>query len=120
MEFAKFVSESMKTSTIRVASYDDKILCGVIENPNLDIDLPFKGCPQLISILDELQDALDFPQKTFELRSFSGTPKLAGALERTEQEVGQKIIASFRVSIFYRQNASWQGRIVWEIGRAHV
>jgi len=115
MEFEKFVSEAMKTSTIKVTSYDDKIICGFIENPNLEAALPFRGCPWLISILDTLQDALDFPQKTFKLRSFADTPSpTLEALEKVEQKPGQKIIASFRVSIFYRQNASWQGRIVWD------
>lgn len=113
MEFSGFVPESIKTSFVNVTSYDDKIICGTINNPYFSSEVPFRGLFQLISILDSLQDSMDYPQRTFEMRSFRVAPKPGAASAPGETAARNKIIASFKISIHYRQNASWQGKVDW-------
>jgi hypothetical protein len=114
----KFVPYEMKTSVIAVHSYEGKTLRGTITNPYFKEPVAFENVIQLVLIIDELQDSLNFPQESMKTRSFveepDGAPASA-AVMKTASEAGLTgaPIASFKINVMFRQNASWQGGIVW-------
>jgi hypothetical protein len=108
----------MKTSVIAVYSYDNKTLRGTVSNPYFERPAAFDNAIQLIFLIDELQDAINFPLESMKTRSFVGseaTPPSKANERKTAEEAsltGQPI-ATFKINIMFRQNASWQGGIVW-------
>ena len=69
--------------------------------------------------MDEFFDTINFPQASLKTRSFSGkTGEPAGERPNEIQKVADMMehrgdLATFVVHVQYRQNATWQGKIVW-------
>ena len=81
--------------------------------------LPFQSAGDLVMKMDHFYDALNFPQAAVVTRGFRtktvnridrNRDKCQGA-EEMEQHKGD--IATFVVHVQYRQNATWQGKVVW-------
>ena len=68
---AKFVPREMKTTIIKVYSYHNKNIQGIICNPFFKKDMPFENMMQLITMVETISDSLVFPQKAMQLRQFS-------------------------------------------------
>lgn len=84
---------------------------------------------QLLALLEQFYDHLDYPQASIRTHSFheskSGSEKTAESyrrrqrgervevenIEEMEKRHGEK--ATFIVRIQYRQNATWQGEVTW-------
>ena len=107
-----FVPYEMKTNIVKIYSYERKNLVGTISNPFFDGARSFENLSQLILALEEMQDTLNFPQKGMESRRFgpSGPVELLSEIDITETN---KPLASFKIRILFRQNASWQGSVFW-------
>lgn len=103
-----FVPYEMKTSIIHVLSYEDKRLEGYLESAFFKGRRYFSNLTQMIFLVEELLDAMIYPSRVTSLCSFT-----TGTTRRTAQENEEKPIASFRLSVLFRQNASWQGNIQW-------
>lgn len=81
--------------------------------------IPFLSAGELMIQMERLYDALNFPQAAMAGRHFR--PSRAGQInketdrcqrvEDMEQYKGE--IATFVVHVQYRQNATWQGKVVW-------
>ena len=112
MTTEQFVPYEMKTSIIHILSYDDKNLEGYPENAFFKGRRYFSNLTQMIFLVEELLDSMVFPPRATSMRSFT-----AGAAHRVRagRAAGgeEKPIASFRLSVLFRQNASWQGNIQW-------
>lgn len=111
------ISQEMKTNIIEVSSYENKDIRGKLFNACYKKGRTFGNLMQLLLLIDELQNSLHFPQKGMENRKF---PKCNASdiIENEEREnrtrkQNEKTIATFKVNILFRQNASWQGNIVW-------
>jgi hypothetical protein len=113
----KFVPYEMKTSVISVYSYADKALRGTVTNPYFKDPIAFDNAIQLIMIIDELQDAINFPLESTRTRSFTpmddGTSLLASRKVFSGADILARPLASFKLNIMFRQNSSWQGGLVW-------
>ena len=79
----------------------------------------FDGMNHLFIRMDQLMDTIDFPQSSTKNREFfkrqrcktdGGTVKVKTA-EEILKESGKK--ATFVVNVAYRQNATWQGKVLW-------
>lgn len=115
MTSAKFVPYETKTSVIKIASYQDKNPTGVLINPYFEEEQHFHSLTQLIFIVEQLQDELSFPQKAMDCRTF-GRETQSKATTFSTQSSGvakDQTKATFKLSILFRQNASWQGSILW-------
>lgn len=112
MRFASFIPRAMKTSEIRVISYENKVIRGTLRNPFFSAELEFCGLIQLLLHLEKLQDELEYPQRTAETRSFQKAGTRPVAL-REAADPNTKPLATFLISIYFRQNVSWQGTVVW-------
>lgn len=117
MSLTKFVPHLMKVSIIRVTSYESKIIQGILSNPFFGEEKPFYGMIQLILLLEALQDDLNYPEQGMRSRSFSKSDKLdppPPGDDPANTEPGVPALATFKTSVYFRQNASWQGSIFWE------
>ncbi len=114
---AKFIPREMKTTLIRVYSYENKFLQGTISNPFFEKEMVFENVLQMITMLERVSNSLFFPQKTMELRQFAENKlpedKTMFDFETTADFSEKSPIAIFEVEIIFRQNASWQGNIVY-------
>ena len=90
---------------------------GTISNPFFGREMVFENVMQLIFMLERLSDSLVFPQKAMELRQFGGNAqpadKIAFDFVTTVDFNGKIPLATFELEILFRQNASWQGNVVY-------
>lgn len=111
---SSFVPYEMKTSYLKIWSCDEKVLKGTLTNSYYDSPLYFDNLMTLLLLMNELLDSLNYPQRAMEERRFgesSGVP-LADS-HRLSQPEPAKLLASFKLNVLFRQNASWQGNLVW-------
>ena len=114
---AKFIPREMKTTIINVYSYKNKNIQGIISNPFFEQDMVFENMMQLITMVERISDSLVYPQKAMQLRQFSGNNqndlKEMFTFQTSSDFSNMKPIATFELEIIFRQNASWQGNIVY-------
>jgi len=114
---AKFIPREMKTTIIKVYSYKNKNIQGIISNPFFEQDMVFENMMQLITMVERISDSLVYPQKAMQLRQFSETnqndSKEMFTFQTSADFSNLKPIATFELEIIFRQNASWQGNIVY-------
>ena len=113
---SRFVPNEMKTSVLKIYSYDDKRVSGVLSNPYFEQSMYFDNIIQFVFLMDELQDSLNYPQVGMEPRSLLfGSPSNAVQTNVADRQGLEDLqpIASFKINVLFRQNASWQGTIVW-------
>jgi len=96
---------------VRVISYDQKNLRGVLASPKLEKPTPFCSLTQLLLTMEELMDQSNQPQRGEERRSFSAA-RAVGVRPQDLEDAPQKL-ATFQLRILFRQNASWQGSLIW-------
>jgi len=111
MTTPQFVPYEMKTTRVEVTSYENKQIRGRIINPYLGKTVAFDNLMQLLLRLEALYDSLNYPQLGMEHRTFAQED--AKPDEPAEADSGGPVLASFLVSVMFRQRASWQGRLVW-------
>ena len=78
----------------------------------------FRGMGELLSLMDEFYERIQYPQASIEYRSFiKKAPCRAGEagriLERKEPVRANGKKGTFVVHVQYRQNATWQGQVTW-------
>lgn len=78
----------------------------------------YKNVVQLLRLMDNLYDLISYPQASTESRAF--VKKERKPLQKLERQVPQdKIlkqrgeVATFIIYVQYRQNATWQGEVIW-------
>ena len=106
--------EMYKTSVLCVDSYDNGVLAGRIVNPYLGADIPFRSAIEFVKGTETLMQELQYPQKFSDNRRFTPvempTPLPAGKNQNTAKK---GLLATFALKIMFRQNASWQGSLLW-------
>jgi len=114
------VPESLKTIFICVESYEDFCIKGLLYHNSFDEGQKFENLMQLLLMLEKIQEDMGFPRATTEKRgfqSFKSAHKEIGTMDNVfnVQNVKGKV-ATFKVKIMFRQNASWQGSVSWMEG----
>ena len=118
------ITAECEKNTIKVTSYENKRMEGYFYNSFLDRGAWFESELQIIWLMENLLDALVFPQTGVEYRSFS-KPK-RGHAQKVEGNTMKEMItkkidapenlnerATFVVQVQFRQNATWQGTLHW-------
>lgn len=116
-KFSAFVPQQMKTSRVSVTSYQNKVMEGTIITPLYDEPIPFCGMVHFVKQMEKLQDELEYPQANERQRSFQGREDGGTHLPEARAinvTVSTTALATFQLTIQFRQNASWQGSILWE------
>ena len=118
----KFLPYEAKTILIKVFSYTNKNIKGSLSNITLANDEKFDNLAQMLFGIEKILDDNQFPQPNLETRTFTqisdisdsakglGTGKNVTTTEDEDQGIS---IATFKLSVLFRQNASWQGNLVW-------
>ena len=113
----KFIPREMKTTIIKVYSYQNKNIQGILYNPFFKNELVFENMMQLVTMVERISDSIVFPQKAMSLRQFSDTAENDSSdsfdFETTADFSGHIPMATFELEILFRQNASWQGNIIY-------
>ncbi len=104
-----FIPYEIKTSLVKITSYADRELQGTLINPYFAREMRFSNALQFLALVEELLDAIGCPHKAMETPGFKSArcePMIGDADERPA-------LATFKLNVLFRQNASWQGRLVW-------
>ena len=112
-----------QTSALRVCidTVDGSHVSGQVVSQRLCAPLFFSDISDFIAKVDALLDLQVYPQAFRSLRSFTlkEKPSVPAAMAEEDMmdaavvDATQGKISTFRLQIFTRQNASWQGRIDW-------
>ena len=111
------VGEDLKSIIICVDSYDDSLLKGYIYHGTLSAGKKFNNLMQLILAIEDVLENTGFPKATTDRRVFGSFnqpgPKEKVTDEKFDLTTKTGELASFRLRIIFRQNASWQGSLAW-------
>ena len=106
------VPEDLKTSIIRIYSYQDKNLQGVFYNLYYGEEIVFTNLTQLLLLMEDMMDGMKFPQAAMQPHRFQNGSDYAAMVHKKLDPIPE-VIATFKVKVLFRQNASWQGKILW-------
>ena len=100
-----------KMYVICVDSYENKVLKGRIYNVLRDSSVTFKSAVDMLIKLEQLLDEAKLVQsysvkRVFTPNTANGSPVQAGSVEDGK-------LATFSLKLLFRQNASWQGSVLW-------
>lgn len=106
-----------RATTVCVDDYRHRVLTGRLYNPALPPEgLRFESLVEFLLVMEELLNEMHFPQSFTAMRSFRGPQVRASVPAGERTETGR--LATFTVSVLFRQNTSWQGCVSWlETGR---
>ena len=113
------VPEDLKTSIIRIYSYQDKNLQGIFYNLYYGEEIVFTNLTQLLLLMEDMMDGMKFPQAAMQTHRFKNGSDYAETV-RMKPETNHAAIATFKVKVLFRQGASWQGTLTWGEGRQEM
>lgn len=102
---------ALRTTTVCVDHYKEDVFAGRFYNPYMKNGGEFKSLMQMLLKMEQMLDAMEFPQSFTQKRSFADYPRLKTGPPSTEFSQGK--LATFAIKIIFRQNTSWQGSILW-------
>lgn len=108
-----FTSGGCNVVTLRVTSYHERCLKGILSGSLLNGELVFRSAIELLCQLEGLMDQAELPQSNEEARVFQPTAQPAGGEAGIAAGEKLPVIACFQLSVMFRQNATWQGRLFW-------
>jgi len=111
------VTETLKSIIICVDSYEDSLMKGYIYHASFVEGKKFDNLMQLLLIMEDILDETGFPMSTTEKRRFSAFDSVGKSgktiVENLDFASNRGKLASFKIRVMFRQNASWQGTIAW-------
>lgn len=103
-----------RATTVCIDRYDNGVPVGRFFNSYLDTGQTFESLTQFLCQMEQTLNAMNFPRSFTAARTFAEAPKDRPREPSPEFRKGQK--ATFVVKVLFRQNASWQGSILWQEG----
>lgn len=79
----------------------------------------YKDVDQMLLFMDDFFDLINFPMASTQIRDFTKSSRGIGKKEGAKRMQGLNIKnhkgnkATFVVQVQYRQNSTWQGKVVW-------
>ena len=101
-----------RTSVICIDSYKDRVLSGRINNEYYSEGVAFHSVMEFLLSMEYVLEEMNWAQ------SFSGRRVFQNGSERIAPELSSEHIkegklATFSLRILFRQNASWQGNLIY-------
>ncbi len=101
----------------RNGDYEGRIL-----QPFDQTDICYKGSADMVLQMNRLYDLWNYPQASLQMRTFASDRQkrqkmdirkysIHKKVEEMQEERGKE--STFIVQVQYRQNATWQGQVVW-------
>ena len=109
---AAFTPLGQNAVIVRVTSYDRKRPSGTLVSPRLEKAVSFGSLTQLLLLMESLMDQSNQPQRGEAHRAVSRARPGGGAAAPRAGAL-QKALATFQIRVLFRQNASWQGSLIW-------
>lgn len=109
----RMIANEYRTIIVCIDSYQNSVPEGRLFNPCFSGALQFESLMQMILQIDGLLDKMCFPQPFDETRSFASV-SIPLLTVRPDQAEPKGKLATFLVKMIFRQNASWQGSVVWK------
>jgi len=100
--------------TVCVDDYSNGILNGRVNIPFLQAEYSFRNTMDFLKKTDVMLEKMKFPTSISKCGSFSAKRPEAAAPAQTVED-GK--LATFLLRVIFRENASWQGSLVWMEGR---
>jgi len=100
-----------KIYVVCVDSYDDKVLKGRIYNVLCDSAIVFTSTVDMLVKIESLLDEAKLIQSYSVKRVFS--PNTTNYSLKSDETLKEGKIATFSLKLLFRQNASWQGSVLW-------
>ncbi len=107
-----FAPYNQRSSVVKIVGYQGKRLQGFLQNPHYQEEQYFDNFVQFLLLMDSLCDDINFPRKGTEDRAFVKVPEAERSFMCDTPNTG-KPLATFKISVLFRQNSSWQGNIAW-------
>lgn len=111
----KIKGEEYRSTTVCIDSYENGVPCGRLYNRYLPEGKLFCGVTRFLIEMEQLLNDMDFPKAFTEIRHF--TPCASNETGSPETEIRMGAAATFTIRVLFRQNASWQGSVVWQEGK---
>lgn len=114
MSIAKMstVHNSYRYITVAVDRYKDRCMKGIIYHGGRAPGIQFENFLEMVIQMDSILNRMSCPKRTVELRQFSGTAYPSPAVKRYDSLRAGRL-ATFRIYVRFRYNASWQGELTW-------
>lgn len=106
----RVTGDAYRSITISIDNYHNEVMCGSLHHPHFESRRYFLSTMQLVKLLESVFTETNYPQAYTTIRSFARH----GFMEPAPQAESNGAIATFHVRVLFRQNASWQGEILWE------
>jgi len=113
---ARAWGEEYRVTTVCIDSYREGEMRGRFYNRYLENGKTFASLMRFLIEMEKTLDRMDFPKAYTTTRTFAKPPSGIDS-GQTDQELEKGNEATFVVRIVFRQNASWQGTVVWLEGR---
>ena len=108
-----FVMENQfRTTMVCVDNYERESLSGRLYNPYMETEIHFHSTMDFIKHMNKLLETMNFPQSFVTNRVFRPIPE-ASIVKPPMDTMKKGEIATFALKVLFRQNASWQGTIMW-------
>ena len=112
---------------VEIRLYELGLMQGFLYSQYLDEPFEFYSFVQMIGKMDEIFDSKQFPQAYMSPRTFSGKSRSERSAELKKNDLtngdrrrfetrgveSEASVCSFKISVKFRQNATWQGNLVW-------
>ena len=105
-----------RTTIICIDSYENRVPSGRIYNMYLDSGIAFRSTMELLKCMDSMLEEMNYPQ-SFSGRRVFWQSEMNAQPEKAPNSLKTGKKATFSLRILFRQNASWQGSIVWHEGK---
>lgn len=124
----KACSSNVAKVKVAVLGFCDGEINGQLSNAYDKKIYKFSSMWNMIKTMDTVFDGYTFPQASHKIRSFTGRESADGAgaelspvVENEDGESSEKAAihgkVNFIIHVYYRQNATWQGEILWVEGK---
>lgn len=100
-----------RETLICIDSYDHKVLSGRIISPYYEGSISFESTIEFLLSMESILEEMNWPQSFSSIRSFKTTEDMAKPVSYEYIKEGK--LATFYLRVLFRQNASWQGSVVW-------
>ena len=104
-----------RTTYVCVDSYRSQVLQGRFFHPAIDGGYTFESLTQFLKGMEQVLEITDCPTAFTTQRSFAPPAFHSTGPPAVDYQKGE--LATFAVRILFRQNASWQGSVVWLEGK---
>lgn len=107
---------SSRCFKISVNGFENGCLSGIIYHKGAAPGIRFENFLEMMLQMNRILDELEYPKRTMDYRKFGGM-KLPEPPVREYGQLENGKLATFKINVTFRYNASWQGQIIWLEGK---